>query len=123
MFDPFPDLDEWLDELAALDGVRSAVVDPAQLITPGVWCKVSSLGLDTLAADEYRLDVELYLAVSDTDWRQARTSLMALFHRVHEHLGAPRIERATFVLLAVPTGGEVPALLIPTTIRVVPDPD
>ena len=122
MRDPFPDLDQWLADLADLDGVRSAVVDPVQLITPGVWCKVPSLGLDTFAVDECRLEVELYLAVADADWRRARANLMNLLEAVLGHLGNPRVESARFVTLALPGGGEVPALLIPTTLRTTPDP-
>jgi hypothetical protein len=119
----FDDLDEWLQGIADLAGVKSAVLDPAQLVTPGVWCKVPSFGLDTLAADQYRVDLELYLAVGDQDWKRARNKLAALFNTVHDHLGSPRLARVPFVKLQLPDGTEVPALLVPYTVRLVPDPD
>ncbi len=118
----FADLDTWLDELADLDGVTSAVLDPVRLITPGVWCRVPSFAPDTLAADEYRLDLELHLAVSDQDWKQARDKLAALFEVVHAHLGRPRLPQVPFIKLVLPDGTEVPALRINHTLRVVPDP-
>lgn len=120
--DPFPDVDAWLVELAQLDGVRSATLDPAHMVTPGVWAKVPTFGLDTLEDDQVRVDVELYLAVSDADWKKARRSLMALFGTVREHLGNPRVE-ARFVTLSLPgNAADVPALTFNTTLRVVPDP-
>jgi hypothetical protein len=117
----FDDLDTWLDEIAALPGVRSAVLDPAQLILPGVWCKVPTFAIDTLAADNYRLDVQLYLAVGDQDWKRARNKLAELFDTVHAHLGKPRVQ-VPFVKLVLPEGQEVPALVLPHTLRIVPDP-
>jgi hypothetical protein len=118
----FDDLDTWLDEIAALTGVRSAVLDPAQLILPGVWCQVPSFGVDTLAAGQYRLDVQLYLAVSDQDWKSARRALATLFDTVHGHLGRPRLTQVPFLKLVLPEGQEVPCLRIPYTLRLVPDP-
>lgn len=117
----FDDLDKWLDELAQLDGVTSAVLDPAALRTPGVWCQVPSFAADTFAVDEFAVDLVLYLAVGDQDWRKARNKLAALFDPVYVHLGRPRVA-VTFVKLALPDGTEVPALRFPHTLRIVPDP-
>jgi hypothetical protein len=119
----FDDLDTWLAGIADLPGVRSAVLDPAQLILPGVWCQIPSFGIDTLAADQYRIDVQLYLAVSDQDWKTARTKLATLFDAVHDHLGRPRLSNVQFIKLVLPEGQEVPCLRFPYTLRLVPDPD
>lgn len=120
----FDDLDTWLAGLAALDDVRSAVLDPAALVTPGVWCRVPSFGLDTLADDQYRLDLELHLAVSDqADWKRARRDLAKLFEAVHEHIGKPRINQVAFETLALPDGTAVPALRFPYSLTIVPDVD
>jgi hypothetical protein len=120
----FDDLDAWLEEIAELDGVRSAVLEPALLRTPGVWAQVPSFGVDTLAADQYRLDVLLHLAVgggSDLRWREARDQLAELFATVHAHLGSPRAQTVEFIRLVLPAGEEVPALRFPYTLRIVPD--
>lgn len=120
----FDDVDTWLAEIAALDGVRSAVLDPAALMIPGVWCRLPSFGIDTLAGDQYRVDVELHLAVSDQqDWKRARRALAELFDTVHAHLGGPRLPRVEFVKLQLPDATEVPALRFPYTLRLVPDDD
>lgn len=117
----FTDLDTWLAALAAVEGVSSAVLDPAELRTPGVWCQVPSFALDTLADDVYRVDLVLHLAVGDQDWRNARNKLAGLFDAVSGHLGRPRVT-ATFENLATPSGSVVPALRFPFTLRLVPDP-
>lgn len=114
----FDDLDEWLQELADLEGVKSAVLDPATIALPGVWCRVPSFAADTLADGEYRVDLELHLAVSDQDWKRARAALLALFKTVSTHLGSPRVT-ATFETLALPDGPAVPALRFPFTVRIV----
>lgn len=118
----FTELDTWLAGLAAVDGVTSAVTDPAELRTPGVWCQVPTFAVDTLAAEQYRIDLVLHLAVGDQDWRNARKKLATLFDAVYGHLGRPRGLTATFEQLGLPEGNAVPALRFPFTLRQVPDP-
>lgn len=117
----FDDLDEWLDDLDQVDGVKSAVLDPAKVKTPGVWCRLPSFGIDTLAAGDYRLDVQLHLVVGDRDWRKARNELGALFDAVHGHLGRPRLTQVDFIKLVLPEGQEVPCLRFPYTLRLTLD--
>lgn len=118
---PFTDLDTWLANLAALDGVSSAVLDPAQLETPGVWVRIPSFALDTLQDEQYRVDLEVHLVVGDAEWSVARQQLGSLFDTVSAHLGRPRVT-ATFETLALPDSSAVPALRFPFTLRLVPDP-
>lgn len=117
----FADVDDWIADLRQVDGVRSADLDPAKLRTPGVWVRLPSFGVDTLAAGDYRLDVELHLVVGDQDWRKARDELADLFDAVHAFLGRPRMARAEFIKLVLPEGQEVPCLRFPTTLRITLD--
>lgn len=114
----FDDLDDWLDGLAAEPGIASATVDPATLRTPGVWCRVVGFGQDVLAAGDSRLDLELYLAVSDADWLRARDALMALYATVSSYLRGVPIPEVRFVRLALPDGNDLPALSFPYTLRI-----
>lgn len=116
----FDDLDGWIGELRQVDGVRSAELDPAQVKTPGVWVRLPSFGIDTLAAGNYRLDVELNLVVGDQDWRKARNELAAIFDAVHGFLGRPRIPQVQFIKLVLPEA-EVPCLRFTTTLRLTLD--
>jgi hypothetical protein len=111
------DLDEWVEGISALPGIKSATRNPGALRLPGVLVQVVGLGVDTLAQDEWRVDLNLVLVTSENDVIRATDALVALLNTVRPYLGhapgdfTPRPYRND-------QGVDFPALNVPHTIRI-----
>lgn len=103
-----------IDQLAALDAVRSASMDPADLqSTPCVWVQLAGIGQPFLAASVIR--VRLHLIVADTDGgMRAAVELADLYNAVLavvEPDGETTTETVT-----MPDGPTLPALMLPVDV-------
>lgn len=114
------DLDDWLDGMADVDGIKSATRDPEKLNTPGVLAQVLSLGADTLDGSSWRVDMRLMLVVGDKDVKRAQDSLVKLLNAVRGWLDNRPVEATATTFRSAP-GPDLPALAVPHTIRIVPD--
>lgn len=113
------DLDEWVAALAARPGIGSATRNPGHLQTPGVLVQIVGLGVDTLAQDEWRIDLNLVLVVHETDVIRATDALVDLLNAVRPHLDyAP----GDFTPRPYNNGqADLPALNVPHTVRIIAD--
>lgn len=84
------ELDEWIEAtLLPLSGVEGASRQPAGLNLPGVLVQVIGLGVDTLGADDWRVDLRFLLITPDTDVVSATDDLVRLLNAVRPALGEP----------------------------------
>ena len=68
-------------QLAAVEGVRTASVDPAELgALPAVWVQLSGIGFDRLAG--HTLRARLVLVVADNGVERSAAALVALLNAV-----------------------------------------
>lgn len=111
-------LDEWIDStLGSLPGVEGASRNPAGLNYPGILVQVVGLGVDTLAQDEWRVDLRVLLITSDLDVVSATDALVDLVNKVRPALGN---RPGDFLPTTYQTdqGSSLPALSLTHTIRI-----
>jgi hypothetical protein len=103
-----------LTQLAAVDGVRGASMDAADLQTlPACWVQLRALRQPYLAGSEIGLYV--YLIVGDTDGgMRAATALVDLYNAVLDVV-TPDGETES-VAVAMPDGVNYPALRMPVDV-------
>lgn len=70
-------------DLAAVDGVTTASVDPAKVRTPGVWVDFTGLQIDdTFAPSACTIQADLRLVVADVDEKRNQAELVKLLTAV-----------------------------------------
>lgn len=117
------ELDPLTEALVAAPGIRSATLDPAEVVTPGVLVEVTGIrpGLD---AEAYTLDARLVLIVEATDPRRAMdalTGLLAAVTEVPEAAGLPITGPITPAARVLPgSTTPLPALAVPVQIDIAP---
>lgn len=60
--------------------LRSFNVDPSKVQLPGIWCRIDSLGVETLRG--LTISTTLHLIVGDADWNRSAGNLAPLFNHV-----------------------------------------
>lgn len=113
----FAPLDDLGTALEAVDGIRTANVDPAKVTAPGVWIQGTGVDLDRL--DGYTLTARLLLVVPDNGHRRAMTALAELLNLVLDVVDpAGTITPAEVTLPGDPA--PLPALSVPVSLLVSP---
>lgn len=109
-------LEQYAAELAQLDGVRSVVLDPAALVTPGVWMQLRSFALDTLDRGSWQIDLNLVLVVDNVAPVDAIRALAELLNTIRPALGNPAGPFTARTHITA-SGAALPALDIPVAVR------
>lgn len=111
----FAELDILAAELKAVEGIRSADIDPAKVTTPGVWISATGVELDRLAG--YTITTRLVLVVDDNGPRRAMAALAKLLNLVLEVVDADGpITPRTFT--PGDNAAPLPALSVPVSLLV-----
>ncbi len=111
------DLDDWLDALAAIEGVESATRYPDRVNTPGVLVRILDFRLDTLDQGTWKVDLEVMCIVGDVEVGPAQESLVDLLNLVRPFFGNPPGSFAPAVHTQA-DGSRLPALSFAHTIHI-----
>lgn len=112
----FAPLDDLAAALEAVEGIRSASVDPAKVTTPGVWIQGTGIELDRLAG--YTLTTRLVLVVDNNGQRRAMTALAGLLNKVLTVVDPAGPITPREVTLPGDAGAALPGLAVPFNLLV-----
>jgi len=103
-------------------GFDSVEFEPGKVRAPGVWVRIDTITLATLAGGVARTATTLHLIVGDKEWRLALGELLPLLDKLCDVL----TPTGPVVPTAVPLTGsttQLPALAVPFELFTIPTPE
>lgn len=112
------DVDQLVDLIKGVDGIRSVSDEAAEVNTPGVW--VCALGFTFNRHKGYTLNAELRLLTDDQNPRRARKALQELLNLVLTVVSPSGPVTARTFLVPQHDPAVLPGLAVPVNARITP---